>query len=170
MGNDGRSSLEAGGMGESTQKRPKHKGRRRRAVTTVTFCNPHQCIPEPSAPSPSPQAQSQNLTVIPDSEHLFLIMLDHSRPDRVQPNRLYLSLVSSSFLSLASSHTLPLPLSRSLHLTLLVLRLRQPYPPKPRYILRSSPYIRSPIIICPDMFSLSARSISSRTLVSSSSV
>ena len=96
-------------------------------VTTMTFCNPHQRIPEPSAPFPSPQAQSQNLTVIPDSEHPFPITLDHSRPDRVQPNRLYLSLVSSSFLSLASSHTLPLPLSHSLRLTLLVLHLRQPY-------------------------------------------
>ena len=27
-------------------------------VMTVTFCNPHQCIPEPSAPFPSPQAHS----------------------------------------------------------------------------------------------------------------
>ena len=97
------------------------------SVMTVTFCNPHQCIPEPSAPFPSPQAQSQNLTVIPDSEHPFLIMLDHSRPDRVQPDHLYLSLVSSSSLSLASSHTLPLPLPRSLCLTLLVLCLCQPY-------------------------------------------
>ena len=96
-------------------------------VTTVTFCNPHQCIPEPSAPFPSLQAQSRNLTVIPDSEHLFPITLDHSRPNRAQPDRLYLSLVSSSSLSLASSHTLPLPLSRSLRLTPLVLRLRQPY-------------------------------------------
>ena len=93
----------------------------------MTFCNPHQRIPEPSAPFPSPQAQSRNLTVIPDSEHPFPITLDHSRPDRVQPDRLYLSLVSSSFLSLTSSHTLPLPLSRSLRLTLLVLRLHQPY-------------------------------------------
>ena len=54
-------------------------------------------------------------------------MLDHSRPDQAQPDRLYLSLVSSSSLSLTSSHTLPLPLSRSLRLTPLVLRLRQPY-------------------------------------------
>ena len=91
-------------------------------VTTVTFCNPHQRIPESSAPFPSPHAQSRNLTLIPNSEHLFPITLDHSQPDR-----LYLSLVSSSSLSLASSHMLPLPLSRSLHLTLLVLRLHQPY-------------------------------------------
>ena len=91
-------------------------------VTTVTFCNPHQRIPESSASFPSPHTQSRNLTLIPDSEHPFLITLDHSRPDR-----LYLALVSSSSLSLASSHTLPLPLSRSLRLTLLVLRLRQPY-------------------------------------------
>ena len=97
------------------------------SVTTVTFCNPHQRIPESSASFPSLQAQSRNLTVIPNSEHLFPITLDHSRPDWVQPDRLYLSLVSSSFLSLASSHTLPLPLSHSLRLTLLVLRLRQPY-------------------------------------------
>ena len=96
-------------------------------VTTVTFCNPHQRIPEPSAPFPSPHAQSRNLTPIPDSEHPILITLDHSRPDRAQPDRLYLSLVSSSSLSLASSHTLTLPLSRSLRLTPLVLRLRQPY-------------------------------------------
>ena len=73
---------------------------------TMTFCNPHPHIPEPSAPSPSPQAQSQNPTLIPDSEHSFPIMLDHFRPDWAQPNRLYLSLVSSSSLSLASSHTL----------------------------------------------------------------
>ena len=92
------------------------------SVTTVTFCNPHQRIPEPSAPFPSPQAQSRNLTVIPDSEHPFPIMLDHSRPDH-----LYLSLVSSRSLSLASSHTLPLPLSCSLRLTPLVLCLREPY-------------------------------------------
>ena len=91
-------------------------------VTTVTFCNPHQHIPESSAPFPSPHAQSRNLTLIPNSEHPILITLDHSRPDC-----LYLSLVSSSSLSLASSHTLSLPLSRSLHLTFLVLCLRQPY-------------------------------------------
>ena len=48
-----------------------------RAVTTVTFCNPHQRIPEPSAPFLSPQAQSRNLTVISDSEHPFPITLDH---------------------------------------------------------------------------------------------
>ena len=99
----------------------------RMTVTTVTFCNPHQRIPESSAPFPSLQAQSRNLAVIPNSEHPFPITLDHSQPDRVQPDCLYLSLVSSSFLSLASSHTLPLPLSCSLRLTLLVLRLRQPY-------------------------------------------
>ena len=96
-------------------------------VMTVTFCNPHQCIPESSASFPSPQAQSRNPTLIPNSECPFLITLNHSRPDWAQPNRLYLSLVSSSSLSLAFSHTLPLPLSRSLRLTLLVLRLRQPY-------------------------------------------
>ena len=62
-------------------------------VTIVTFRNPHQCIPESSASFPSPQAQSRNPTLIPDSERLFPIMLDHSRPDRAQPNRLYLSLV-----------------------------------------------------------------------------
>ena len=105
----------------------KNKSAYKGVVTTVTFCNPHQRIPEPSAPFPSPQAQSLNLTVIPDPEHPSPITLNHSRPDRVQPDCLYLSLVSSSFLSLASSHTLPLPLSRSLHLTLLVLCLRQPY-------------------------------------------
>ena len=63
---------------------------------------------------------------------VFLVFLDrtfkhYSRPDRAQPDRLYLSLVSSSSPSLASSHMLPLPLSRSLRLTPLVLRLRQPY-------------------------------------------
>ena len=47
-------------------------------ITTVTFYNPHQCIPESSASFPSPHAQSRNLTLIPDSEHLFLITLDHS--------------------------------------------------------------------------------------------
>ena len=83
-------------------------------------------IPETSAPFLSPQAHSRNLTLIPDSEHLFPIMLEHSQPDWAQPDRLYLSLVSSSSLSLASSHMLPLSLSRSLCLTLLVLRLRQP--------------------------------------------
>ena len=88
---------------------------------------PHQRIPESSAPFPSPHAQSWNLTLIPDSEHLILITLDHSRPDRAQPDRLYLSLVSSGSLSLASSYMLSLPLSRSLRLTFLVLRLRQPY-------------------------------------------
>ena len=92
------------------------------SVMTVTFCNPHQRIPEFSASFPSPHAQSRNLTLIPDSEHLFPITLDHSRPDH-----LYLSLISSSSLSLASSHTLPLPFSRSLRLTLLVLCLCQPY-------------------------------------------
>ena len=92
------------------------------AVTTMTFCNPHLRIPETSASFPSPQAQSRNLTLIPNSERPFPIMLDHSQPDR-----LYLSLVSSSSLSLTSSHTLPLSLSRSLCLTLLVLHLRQPY-------------------------------------------
>ena len=50
----------------------------RLCVMTVTFCNPHQRIPESSAPFPSPHAQSQNLTLIPDSEHLFPITLDHS--------------------------------------------------------------------------------------------
>ena len=99
----------------------------RLGVTTVTFCNPHQRIPESSASFLSPQAHSRNLTLIPDSEHPFLIMLDHSWPDRAQPDCLYLSLISSSSLSLASSHTLPLPLSRSLHLTLWVLHLCQPY-------------------------------------------
>ena len=94
---------------------------------TVTFCNPHQRIPKSSVSFPSPHAQSQNLTLIPNSERLFPIMLDHSRPDWAQPDRLYLSLISSSSLSLTSSHTLPLPLSHSLRLTLLVLRLRQPY-------------------------------------------
>ena len=94
---------------------------------TVTFCNPHKHIPESSASFPSPHAQSQNLTLIPDSEHPFPITLDHSQPDRAQPDHLYLSLVSSSSLSLASSHMLPLPLSCSLRLTLLVLHLRQPY-------------------------------------------
>ena len=139
-------------------------------VTTVTFCNPHQRIPEPSAPFPSPQAQSRNLTVIPSSEHPFPITLDHSRPDRAQPDRLYLSLVSSSSPSLASSHTLPLPLSRSLHLTPLVLRLRQPYTTQPSlhtsflYIHTITDYNLSRYV------SLSARSISSRTLVSSPSV
>ena len=92
------------------------------SVMTMTFCNPHQCIPESSASFPSPHAQSRNLTLIPDSERPFLITLNHSQPDR-----LYLSLISSSSLSLASSHTLPLPLSHSLRLTLLVLRLHQPY-------------------------------------------
>ena len=106
---------------------PLHLATDSQTVTTVTFCNPHQRIPESSASFPSPHAQSRKLTLIPDSEHPFPIMLDHSQPDRAQPNRLYLSLVSSSSLSLASPHTLPLPLSRSLHLTLLVLRLRQPY-------------------------------------------
>ena len=104
-----------------------HKKLTRVSVTTVTFCNPHQRIPEPSASFPSPQAQSRNLTVIPNSEHPFPITLDHSRPDQAQPDRLYLSLVSSSSLSLASSHMLPLPLSCSLRLTPLVLHLRQPY-------------------------------------------
>ena len=47
-------------------------------VTTMTFCNPHQRIPKSSAPFLSPHTQSQNLTLIPDSEHLILIMLDHS--------------------------------------------------------------------------------------------
>ena len=96
-------------------------------VTTVTFCNPHQHIPKSSASFPSPQAQSRNPTLIPNSERPFPITLDHSWPNRAQPNRLYLSLVSSSSLSLVSSHTLPLPLSCSLRLTLLVLCLRQPY-------------------------------------------
>ena len=70
-------------------------------------------IPETSVPFLSPQPQSQNPTLIPDSKHLFLTMLDHSLPDWAQPDRLYLSLVDSSSLSLASSHTLPLPLFRS---------------------------------------------------------
>ena len=97
------------------------------SVTTVTFCNPHQCIPETSAPFPSPQARSWNPTLVPDSQHPFPTTLDHSWPDRAQPDRLYLSLISSSSLSLASSHTLPLPLSCSLRLTLWVLHLHQPY-------------------------------------------
>ena len=71
------------------------------SVMTMTFCNPHQCIPKPSAPFPSPQAHSRNPTLIPDSKYLFPIMLDH-----FWPNRLYLSFVISSSLSLASSHTL----------------------------------------------------------------
>ena len=96
-------------------------------VTTVTFCNPHQRIPESSASFPSPQAQSRNPTLIPNSERPFPIMLNHSRTDQAQPDCLYLSLISSSSLSLISSHTLSLPLSRSLRLTLLVLHLRQPY-------------------------------------------
>ena len=96
-----------------------------RNVTTVTSCNPHPHIPETAAPFLSPQAQSRNLTIIPDSEHPFPITLNHSWPDRAQPDRLYLPLVSSSSLSLTSPHTLPLSLSRSLRLTLLVLCLRQ---------------------------------------------
>ena len=47
-------------------------------ITTVTFYNPHQRIPKSSASFPSPHAQSRNLTLIPDSEHLFPITLDHS--------------------------------------------------------------------------------------------
>ena len=77
-------------------------------------------IPEPTRSIPEPHTYS-------NSEHPFLITLDHSWPDQAQPDHLYLSLISSSSLSLASSHMLPLPLSRSLRLTLLVLYLRQPY-------------------------------------------
>ena len=71
---------------------------------------PSPCIPESSTPFLSPQAHSQ-------IQHLFLTMSEYSRPNRAQPDHLYLSLVSSSSLSLASSHMLPLPLFYSLRLT-----------------------------------------------------
>ena len=52
------------------------------------------------------KAQSQNPTLISNSEHSFPITLKHSWPDLAQPDCLYLSLISSSSLSLTSSHTL----------------------------------------------------------------
>ena len=94
--------------------------------TRVDWCHNHDLlqpspwIPDPSVPFPSPQAHSQ-------IQHSLPTTPDYSWPDQAQPDHLYLSLISSSFLSLASSSMLPLPLFHSLHLTPWVLHLHQHY-------------------------------------------
>ena len=144
----------------------------------MTFCNPHQHIPKPSAPFPSPQTHSRNPTLIPDSKHFFLTpntcswsCLITSDPIGLNPIACtYFSLVLvpclllphicySTSTSFPPSDSLSSPSPSTLyHLTLNCLSSY------PRYILCSSPYIWSPIPNLSRYISLSAHSCNGRIL------
>ena len=126
---------------------------------------------------PSPQHHFRDLSTIPKPTSSIPKPYTRSQPCLITPNPIRLNPISCTYLLLALVPCLSLPLIHYLYLSLVPSVWHSefsisvnPIPPNPHYILCSSPYIWSPIHNLSRYVSLSACSISSRTLVSSSSV
>ena len=147
--------------------------------TSTHNCHNHDLL----QPSPT---HSRAHKLNPEILHWFPTLNTDSRPCLNTPDPIRLNPITCTYLSLVLVPCLSLPhiryststsfpLSVSLSspspsLSTLYHPTLNCHPSYPHYILCSSPYIWSPIPILSRYISLSARSISSRTLVSSSSV
>ena len=129
-------------------------------VTTMTFCNPHQRIPEPSASFLRPQHCPQAHKLNPETLHSFPTPNTHSQSCLITPDPIGLNPIACTYLSLVlvpclslphicylTSTSFPPPVSLSsllpstiYHLTLIT------------YLIPLHTYNHR-FIICPDMFS-----------------